>query len=303
MQIEGVATENPELNLPPETVLRFEAKQFLVSPVVKHDSLCNPHLFLGAILAVSFPDARYNNVLGSAIMVAPGIAITAAHVLQQCLDDVMSENCGTVCWGLDGDRMDIWRIRHVTFGAPGSSDLAVLSLELSSAIPEDRTFNFASISTRTPALGEPLILLGYRQSDDPEQSPERDHRQIEARMFMSSGNVAEHHPRGRDQLLLPGPCLQVDCHTVGGMSGGPVFDEQGWLVGILSSGLDGGPSWVSQVWPALCWGVRDGWPAAAMAGDRRLLDLDRLVSIDRREALSDVFENGVIRRTEYRTWS
>lgn len=304
VQIASVVTENPELSLPLGSELHFEANRFLFAPVLEHDSLSNPQSFLGAVLSVAFPHARYNNVLGSAVMVAPGIAISAAHVLQECLDEVMANQLGATCLGLDGDRMDIWRIRHVTLGPDRSSDLAILSLELSSALPDDRTFNFASISTRTPALGERLILLGYRQIADPEEAPKAVHRQIEARMFMSSGRVAEHHPTGRDKLLLPGPCLQVDCHTVGGMSGGPVFDEQGLLVGILSSSVDGGPSWVSLVWPALCWGVRDGWPVALMAGDRRLLDLDsRLISIDRRDVLLDVIEGGAIKRTEYRSWS
>lgn len=43
------------------------------------------------------------------------------------------------------------------------------------------------------------------------------------------------YPHGRDRVMLPWPVLEVDCPTWGGMSGGPVFDEHGHLIGLLCS--------------------------------------------------------------------
>ncbi len=38
---------------------------------------------------------------------------------------------------------------------------------------------------------------------------------------------------------------------LGGMSGGAVVNADGYLVGILSSSLDGGPSFVTLIWEAM----------------------------------------------------
>ena len=51
--------------------------------------------------------------------------------------------------------------------------------------------------------------------------------------------------------MLPSPCIEVNMETLGGMSGGPVFNEEGRLIGILSSSFDGGPSYVTLIWDAL----------------------------------------------------
>ncbi|WP_310541587.1 hypothetical protein, partial [Phenylobacterium sp.] len=52
--------------------------------------------------------------------------------------------------------------------------------------------------------------------------------------------------------------------TPGGLSGGPVFNENGRVVGILSKSLgdaeSGRPSYVSLIWPALIAEVDATWP-------------------------------------------
>lgn len=39
--------------------------------------------------------------------------------------------------------------------------------------------------------------------------------------------------------------------TMGGMSGGPVVNDEGWLVGIVSSSFEGGPTYVTLIWDAV----------------------------------------------------
>lgn len=50
---------------------------------------------------------------------------------------------------------------------------------------------------------------------------------------------------------MPSPCFEVAMETLGGMSGGPVFNSDGRLVGIVSSSLEGGPSYVTLLWDAI----------------------------------------------------
>lgn len=168
----------------------------------------------------------------------------------------MSEVAGALCYGFDADEVRFWRIRHVTTaGGETPSDLALYSLELASALPDNGEFAQAVVSTRTPAIGERLTIVGLRQGDQrlAQRVPDSPHFQVAMGMSVSSGLVTQQWPHQRDRAMLPFPCVQVDCHTLGGMSGGPAFDDQGRLVGILASSLDGGPSLISLLWPALSW--------------------------------------------------
>ena len=58
-----------------------------------------------------------------------------------------------------------------------------------------------------------------------------------ATLARSSGLVQEIFPSMRDRGLVNFPAFQFDARVDGSMSGGPVFDEEGHLVGINSSSL------------------------------------------------------------------
>lgn len=52
------------------------------------------------------------------------------------------------------------------------------------------------------------------------------------------GRVQEHHPNGRDSVMMPGPCAQTSMYIHGGASGGPVFDSAGEVFAVNSTGLE-----------------------------------------------------------------
>lgn len=59
--------------------------------------------------------------------------------------------------------------------------------------------------------------------------------------------------------------------SVGGMSGGGVFDSEGYLVGIVSSSFDGGPTYITLVWDAFSLQVEGSIPSLATGGKVTLL--------------------------------
>jgi hypothetical protein len=71
--------------------------------------------------------------------------------------------------------------------------------------------------------------------------------------------VTAAYPYGRGERMAS-PCFEVNMDTVGGMSGGAVVNADGYLVGILSSSFEGGPSYVTLIWEALRLRVKGAIP-------------------------------------------
>ena len=66
------------------------------------------------------------------------------------------------------------------------------------------------------------------------------------------GNVAEIYPEKRDSLILNFPSFRVNFKSKPGMSGGPVFNKAGNLVGVISSGMEGHDiANVCLLWPSV----------------------------------------------------
>lgn len=172
-------------------------------------------------------------------------------------------------------------------------------------IGSGETLFLTRITTRLPVVGEELLLCGFRASF---MTFPRDTTQFAGQVLISSGNVTARYPLGRDRVMMPWPCLEVSCASWGGMSGGPVYDCHGMLVGILStsveSGDHAGPSFVSLAWPALGVEFEGGWPGPLFPKPTRLVELDaRLCVIDRPDAIrlrGDPVTGSLT--TEYRVW-
>jgi hypothetical protein len=75
---------------------------------------------------------------------------------------------------------------------------------------------------------------------------------------------------------MASPCFEVNMDTVGGMSGGAVVNADGYLVGILSSSFEGGPSYVTLIWEALRLHVKGAIPKLQAQETVSLLGAKRL---------------------------
>lgn len=205
----------------------------------------------GCLLALSFRDDDGHHTYGSGVMVGPGLALCAAHVLHE------NDYHGKLIQGkatliaqapLANGSMFLWTAHKVAI-VP-NSDLAVLSMALSSPYPASRHFVSSWPTTRMPSVGEELTLTGFSAKGDG-SLPIEDRMFIELAPNCTKGRVIDRYIEGRDRLL-PGPCLAVDCAVPGGTSGGPVFDSRGHLVGLVSASYEGEAiSFVSHIWPAL----------------------------------------------------
>ena len=267
----------------------------------------NLDAFNGVVLSFHFANADEHFVEGSAVIVGPGIALTAKHVIEPHLDQLAKGERHSICIGIAKSGMNVWAVRKVTM-LP-DSDIAILGLVLNSAMPHDRTFRQAIVSTRLPKVGDRVQIAGFRANSATRSlDDEQPGYGVEAILLVSAGIVKERYPQGRDRAMLPWPVLEVDCPSWGCMSGGPVFDEHGHLVGLLCSSFsvnDGdGISYVSLLWSALTAKFEGGWPERAFLGKRSLLELDpRICRIERPESISfTVDETTGQVTTHYKPW-
>lgn len=246
-KVATVAQLHPEYGLRPGEALGFDAKRLLFEGT--NGDYMPVGSQLGILLALSFRDDVGQHTTGSAVMVGPGIAICAKHVLEdQGFQKKLTNGGATlVAQAPLAGGMLLWTVIH--FATVPDSDLAVLSMTLSSDFPLDRRFAVASITTRMPAVGEELTITGLSATRQTEEISSVMHIGLQPGCL--KGRVLEVYPDGRDRSLL-GPCLAVESEARGGMSGGPVFDSRGFLVGTVTSAYPGADvSFVSHVWPAL----------------------------------------------------
>lgn len=300
----AVALLDPEQDCTPGERLSFVAQRLLF------DGSKGDFMRVGAqngiLLALSFRDRDGHHTYGSGVMVGPGLALCAAHVLHEhdFYGKLQRDDATLVVQApLSDGGMLLWTVLRMVL-VP-DSDLAVLSMALTSRYPEDRRFMTASLTTRMPGLGDVLTVTGLSAVGDGTAAIASNMHIGMAPQFQP-GRVIDRYPLGRDHRL-PGPCLAVDCAVPGGTSGGPVFDSRGYLVGLLSASYDGAEiSFVSHLWPAL---VRAQacpiWPPAPyrLPAPGTLLHLGRAfgVSIERPDAFRLCTPQDVI-SLEYVAW-
>jgi S1-C subfamily serine protease len=229
--------------------------------------------FEGVLLALIARDDGRDEVIGSAVIVAPGIAIAARHVIDHVIHGLQNGTTHLLCFGVTSHCAELWRIHKVTCLA--KADLAILGLVRASKLPKE-PLRLAAITTRMPKIGDRLLVTGFRADGGVQRIADRRFL-VQGNVLVSQGTVTQRFIDGRDQSMLPSSCVEVNCDSVGGMSGGPVFDESGQLIGVLSSSVSSGagfsPSFVSLIWPVLVTRFEGGWPSGLFQGVTSLLDL------------------------------
>lgn len=133
-------------------------------------------------------------------------------------------------FGIESPPMQAPRIRN-------STELMALRIRPSQAPEAGTPYLRVDLRRWRPRAGEKVQALGYAKLDRaPENAP--DDRPISQNLFACTATITDIEPadgaRGR-----PWPLFRVEADWPGGMSGGPVFNEAGVVVGLVSAGFNG----------------------------------------------------------------
>lgn len=87
-----------------------------------------------------------------------------------------------------------------------------------------------------PVPGEFVVAIGFPEIKTFSGSPEEARTTIQEQMKVAYGRVTRLHPRGRDSSN-PTPVFEVEANWPSGMSGGPVLNTNGEVIGIVSRSI------------------------------------------------------------------
>jgi hypothetical protein len=270
------------------------------------NTIQNWDFFDGALVAIAVTDGKDLDIPGSGVMVAPGLVLTATHLLREHYEPIAAERRSIYCIGIRPEgRTDIWVTKTLRY-PEDESDIAFLGVEPTWDITQDQYVSCFPLTTRQPQVGETLTLVGFR-FPDVATSDDLDHIHgipVAARghLFASAGEVVKIYEHRRDTAVAPFPMIEVKCGTVGSMSGGAAIDQYGHVVGIISAGWQDiePPSNVAWITHPLMFAVNLLWPPAVYKPETPFLDLpsDRLIIVGR-----DMVKLTGHQRLVYTPWS
>ena len=243
------------------------------------ENLTPAHLALFAL------DDSQQQFIGNAALIAPGLAIAAWHVVVDYDAKFRNGSAFLVAGGWDKQGPTIWHGEAAT--RIGQTDLVVLALKPANIRDGSLYFHFFS-AIRMPRIDESVTVVASLPEHESEVQLKGD-AMLNLAPHCRAGRVTAEYPFGRDRRTLPWACVEVDLPTEGGMSGAPVFDEQGALFGIVCSSMGGQdgqearPTYVSLLYPALLHTCVRTWPdrEERLLCEMHGLDLDRPAAFSR----------------------
>jgi Trypsin-like peptidase domain len=207
------------------------------------------------------------HVIGTASLIAGHLAITAKHVLEHPLREFGVQKKTTISQEVRDYAVrlyqvmpgPVYRIWQVCTAWYCETDIAILHLGLSGTSEPDRKveWRIPPIRATPPPVGQKIIAFGYRESVVKVSPNEAGgyHLDLQDKPSTSFGEVKRIYPEGRDSVMLPFPCYEVNARLDPGMSGGLVIDESGALCGLICASMPaGGPrqeavSHITTLWP------------------------------------------------------
>ena len=183
--------------------------------------------------------------LGTCFMIAPGLLVTATHVLSPVIQGTAWRENTQIAAVFASDEYDPVKGRSASWGGPlwidrvdGNleHDVALLSFPIPEVDGEQPTFSLLPLTIDLPSPGTRLLVFGYPNSSAGVGSSGA--IRISQSITAAQGFVEEVLLGGRDRVMLKFPVLRADYPSEHGMSGGPVITPDGYVCGVVCSGME-----------------------------------------------------------------
>lgn len=255
-----------------------------------------------SISSVVFPLIAHKDdqyvTMGTCFEVRRGLVVTARHVVDECLwefDRVrrsfdpsrgagsgINDDCTFHLFAVQtyGNAQYI-RIFRGKIWLSYFSDIAILQLSEPFTPPPDSGYEAPPpihlvLDANPPQIGDRLSCFGYSKTSEGKGSwhdVQLTANAVEVHLagYSSVGECLEVFPKGRDATLAI-PCLHTNAPILPGMSGAPIFNDEGHVVGVASRSLppfDELESWSSYaalIAPLLA--MRLDWNIEALVAER-----------------------------------
>jgi hypothetical protein len=266
----------PELTSQPGATVLFRTRYIRIEEQHGFKDLALDQLD-GSVLALDWVVDRTHHIWGSAVMIAPGVALTAGHVIEEMrAKGFLADGGGyLLALGFQKGRMQIWNAN--CFTAVDIGDLSIINLvrathQHDQNTPDHLEVNAPVMATRQPEVGEYISVIGFSASELTFDSASEE-RPIGISLLGGVGPITDIYPDRRDKSL-PNPSICISTRTVGGMSGGAAFDKMGRLIGVISRG-DDQSAFVSLLWPCVFTPLELAWPPGLFPGRTNLFTLTK----------------------------
>lgn len=97
------------------------------------------------------------------------------------------------------------------------------------------------VSGWRPSFGETVAAIGFPEIESQVLDQKTALHLLKEGMYCAYGKIVGSHPNGRDRTN-PTPVIEVEANWPSGMSGGPVLNQAGEVVGLVSRSLTGDES-------------------------------------------------------------
>lgn len=160
----------PEESPTPGAQYTFPQRTVRIEATIGFRDLGLPQLD-GVVLALDWVANNRHHTWGSAVMVAPGIALTAGHVVDEMRErGFLAEGGGQLfAVSFHADRVELWRAD--SFTRVDAGDLSLLTLVRTTArsgasAENPLKFGLARMAARMPSVGETISLIGFRAAEE-----------------------------------------------------------------------------------------------------------------------------------------
>lgn len=204
---------------------------------------------------------------GTAFVLRPHLLVTARHVIEEFVKRAKPNGAPghfkftfwsvQIEWKAEQAQYNIWQVVKVYISP--HTDICLLHIRAENNTAEEYTsWKATKVTLEPPSVGEEVIGYGFYSTsfEGTRIHPNKriDQLIVNDQISMSIGHVKQIHMQGRDAVMLPFPCFEVDCRFEPGMSGGIIVNSDSELIGIICSSMILGEehfSHVAMLWPIM----------------------------------------------------